>query len=157
MPARLGLTLVAALAIVAAVGVASVRMNSAVQRDVVFVLPRAPGLREGSPVTYLGVAAGEVRRVDLSTGRVVATVGIHRQDVALCAGDVVRLRAVGLLGEAAVDVTPGPPSARVLAAGDTLVVRSLPAELPSADSLVQKTLLRDVAAPRRAAPADSHR
>ena len=142
MPTRLLLTLLTALALVAAIAVASVRMHPSARRRVVVVLPTAPGLREGGPVTYLGVAAGQVERIDLSTGRVVVTLGIARPDVVLRAGDVVRLRTAGLLGDRVVDITPGPASARALAAGDTLVVRSLPAEPPAADSAAVRELMR---------------
>jgi len=123
MPPRLTLTLATALAIVIAIAVASARMApTTTQRRIVVVMPEAPGLVEGGSVTYLGVNAGRVERIDLSTGRVVATLVIARKDVVPRAGDVVRLRANGLFGDQIVDITPGPRTARALADGDTLVV-----------------------------------
>jgi len=144
IPTRLLLTLATALAIVVAIAVASVRMNPSSRRHVVVVLPSAPGLREGSAVTYLGVEAGRVERIDLGTGRVVARIGISRSDVALRAGDVIRLGSVGLFGDQIVDVMPGPRSARALGEGDTLVVTSLPTRPPLPDSAVLLHILRSL-------------
>ena len=45
MPTRLLLTLLTALALVAAIAVASVRMHPSARRRVVVVLPTAPSLR----------------------------------------------------------------------------------------------------------------
>ena len=123
MPPRLTLTLATALAIVFPIAVASARMApTTTQRRVVVVMPEAPGLVEGGPVTYLGVNAGRVEHIDLGTGRVVATLVIARKDVVPRAGDVVRLRPNGLFGDQIVDITPGPRTARALVDGDTLVV-----------------------------------
>lgn len=121
MPPRLLLTFLAALAIALAVGVASVRSHPGVRRTAVVAFPFAPGLRQRAPVTYLGVDAGTVQRIDLSTGRVVVTLGLRRADVVLRVGDTARLRTIGLFGDGVVDLAPGPRTARVLGAGDTLV------------------------------------
>jgi phospholipid/cholesterol/gamma-HCH transport system substrate-binding protein len=144
MPPRLTLTLATALAIVIAIAVASVRMNPSSRRHVVVVLPSAPGLRQGSAMTYLGVEAGRVESIDLSTGRVVARLGISRSDVTLRAGDAIRLGAVGLFGDQVVDVTPGPRSARALGDGDTLVVTALTTRPPSPDSAALVQVLRSL-------------
>ena len=119
MTRRLALTLLAAAALLAAVGVAAFRDRSSSRLTAVF--PSAGGLREGAPVTYLGVQVGLVEAIDLRSGRVVATLHVRRRDVVLRARDSVRLRTMGLLGgDAAVDITPGPRDAPPLGAQDTL-------------------------------------
>jgi ABC-type transporter Mla subunit MlaD len=119
MTRRLALTLAAAGAITLAVLVASVRGRGGT-REFSAVFPSASGLHEGALVTYLGVAVGEVGPIDLSSGRVVARLRIRRHDVTLRAADEVRLRTMGLLGDAAVDITPGLRDAVLLEPGDTL-------------------------------------
>jgi ABC-type transporter Mla subunit MlaD len=157
MPARLGLTIATAVALLVVLAVVSVRSNAPGRREVVVALPSAPGLREGSPVTYLGVDAGAVKRIDLSTGRAVVTLGIRRSDVVLRADDVVRLRIVGLLGDEVVDIMPGPRSARLVTARDTLVVppERINVLVPSSsfDSALARLLGRGDTARRRDASA----
>ena len=119
MTRRLALTLAAAGEIALAVLVASVRGRSGT-REFSVVFPSASGLREGALVSYLGVAVGEVGPIDLSSGRVVARIRIRRRDVSLRAGDDVRLRTMGLLGDATVEIMPGLRDAALLEPGDTL-------------------------------------
>ena len=133
MTRRLALTLLAAAAIVLAALIASVRGRGA-SREFSVVFPSASGLREGALVSYLGVTVGEVGPIDLSSGRVVARLRIRRRDVVLRSGDEARLRTMGLLGDAAVEITPGPRDAHALEPGDTLsaALNSSGAEPPKA-------------------------
>jgi ABC-type transporter Mla subunit MlaD len=122
---RLGLILVFAGGIMAAVAVALWRM-SASDHEVMAVLPEAPQLRDGALVTYLGVPVGTVRKMDLSSGRVVLTLGIQRSDVVLRQGDSVRIHTQGLLGDKVVDIVASKDRRPVLAAHDTLFGRDEP-------------------------------
>lgn len=118
MTIRLFLTLLVAAGIIAAVFVAAVHDRRG--RPVVAVLDYGGGLREGASVAYAGVPAGEVERIDLSSGRVVLRLWLRRPDVVLRTGDTVQLRTLGLLGDRIVNIRPGPRSAPPLGPHDTL-------------------------------------
>jgi ABC-type transporter Mla subunit MlaD len=143
---RLGLTISAAVALLVVLAVVSVRTRGPSGRDaVVVVLPSAPGgLREGDAVTYLGIEAGTIRHIDLSTGRVVLTLALGREDVVLRAADTVRLRTRGLFGDNVVDVTPGPRSAPVVGPGDTIVVPAAYVETPALSPPRLDSVLRGI-------------
>jgi ABC-type transporter Mla subunit MlaD len=125
MRLRLGLILVLAGGIVAAVAVALWRVPAR-GHEVIAVLSEAPQLRDGALVTYLGVPVGTVRSMDLSTGRVVLTLGIQRSDVLLRQGDSVRIHTQGLLGDKVVDIVASRGRRPLLAAHDTLFGRDEP-------------------------------
>jgi ABC-type transporter Mla subunit MlaD len=107
-----------AAAVAALVVVAAVRARRG--REVLVVFPSASGLREGAPVTYLGADVGTVGHVERSAGQAVVRLRIRRRDVVLRKGDEPRLRTMGLLGDAAIDIRPGPLEAARLERGDTL-------------------------------------
>ena len=121
MTRRLSLTLIAAAAVAALVVVAAVRARRG--REVLALFPSANGLREGAPVSYLGANVGTVGRIEQGAegvGGVVVHLRIRRRDIVLRKGDEPRLRTMGLLGDAAVDIRPGPLDAARLVRGDTL-------------------------------------
>ncbi|HVE79056.1 MAG TPA: MlaD family protein [Gemmatimonadaceae bacterium] len=118
MTVRLFLMLLVAAATIVAVLIAAVRDRRG--RAVIAVLEYGGGLREGAGVAYAGVPAGQVERIDLSSGRVVLRLWLRRPDVVLRTGDSVQLRTLGPVGDRIVDIRPGPRSAPPLGPGDTL-------------------------------------
>lgn len=119
MTTRLLLTLLAAAAI-AIVAIGAAVRDRVSGRDVLAVFATAGGLREGGPVSYLGVHAGSIRHIDLSSGRVVVTMRLFRSDVVLRRDDSVRVRVSGLMSEPGLDIIAGPRRAPLLGAADTL-------------------------------------
>jgi MlaD protein len=94
---------------------------------VVVVMSRAPGLQYGSPVWIGGKEVGTVTAVGFlphgadTLANVVVTVDLPRAARHHVRADSrVRLTATRLIGEPAIDVVPGTPTAPVLAPGDTL-------------------------------------
>lgn len=102
--------------------------------EIVTLVPSALGLREGAPVTLAGQRIGQVRRIEFipverkvgdSNLRVVLAINQDVQDQ-IRTDSRAFLRTQGLLGDKFVDIEPGTPGNRVLAAGDTIVAgRSL--------------------------------
>lgn len=93
-------------------------------RIVVTELPAAPGLREGAPVVFRGIEIGRVERLTLAHSGVRLALRVRRPDAPLRSGDRVALRPVGIVGDVAVDIVPGPASASVL--GDSATLVALP-------------------------------
>ena len=91
---------------------------------VVVVLPDAGGIREGTVVSYLGLAIGVVDHVTLHDGRAVVEVRIHRHDVDLRTADMVRLKTLGILGDRQLEIVPGSTRAARMQTGDTLFAMS---------------------------------
>jgi hypothetical protein len=94
---------------------------------VVAVLPAAPNLVQGTPVWIAGERVGTVRRIEFrpaSIGpdeRVALTLEIpERLRAILGPGTTVRITSARLIGEAVVDIVPGPPGGSPLAEGDTI-------------------------------------
>ena len=85
-------------------------------RRVAAELDTAPGVREGSEVTYLGVEIGKVDAIAFDRGRVRLTLAINRPDVPLRSGDRVRVLTTSMFGDRGVEIVPGPPDAPLLAA-----------------------------------------
>ena len=139
--------------IVAAVAVALWRVPAS-DHEVTAVLSEAPQLRDGALVTYLGVPVGTVRGMDLSSGRVVLTLGIQRSDVVLRQGDSVRIHTQGLLGDKVVDIVVSKGRRPLLAAHDTLFGRDEPGVRVDPRQLFEAL---DSASRRRLPLADSTR
>jgi phospholipid/cholesterol/gamma-HCH transport system substrate-binding protein len=93
-------------------------------RIVVTEVPAAPGLKEGAQVLFRGIEIGRVERIALAHSGVRLALRIQRPDSPLRAGDRVALRAVGLFGDVAVEIVPGPGSAPVL--GDSATLAAVP-------------------------------
>ena len=119
MPRRLLLTLLAAFVIATAAVIALTRDRFG-GREVMAELSTAPGVVEGTVVTYLGVRSGYLRKIDLSSGRVMLTLHIRRPDVPLHANDGIRLRPLGVFGDWMVEIVPGAPGGAPLGIADTL-------------------------------------
>ena len=95
------------------------------------MLPEAPGIREGSPIDYLGIEVGEVSRVRFlrdTSGppHLALELRLGRDSVPLRARDSVRVRNIGIFGDQALWIVPGPSNAPVLAEGDTLLAARAP-------------------------------
>jgi ABC-type transporter Mla subunit MlaD len=94
------------------------------ERIVVTELPAAPGLKENAQVIFRGVDVGSVERLTLAHSGVRLVLRIRRADAPLLTGDRVALRAVGMFGDAAVEIVPGPSSAPPL--GDSTTLAAVP-------------------------------
>ena len=99
--------------------------------DLVVLLPEAPGIREGSRIEYLGVDVGEVTRVafvrdTVGPPRVALHLQLSRDSVPLRAADSIRVRNLGLFGDQALSIVPGPSNAQALSRGDTLLAATDP-------------------------------
>jgi len=97
------------------------------------LLPDAPGIRPGTPVTVAGIEAGRVTRVALapvnsdSLAKAVLTLELGTAVRPQVRRDSdVRLRQTRLLGDPIVDVVPGSLAAGALPPGDTLRGRHRP-------------------------------
>lgn len=101
-------------------------------RTAILVLDRAHGIREGTTVTYLGVDFGVVDQLTLHDGRVVAQLRIRRKGAELRRGDIIRVRTLGLFGDKALDLIPGPRDAAILGPSDTLFAVQPPEVPPEA-------------------------
>ena len=77
-------------------------------------LPQAPGVKEGVPVWYRGVAVGTVDSLGFTAERVRLRLAITRRDLPLRKGDRAHLAPMGVAGTNAVDILPGPPTAPLL-------------------------------------------
>lgn len=161
-PLIVGLAIAAALAL-AVIAVVNLRRGAA--RRIYVELPSAPGVHEGSPVSYRGIGVGTVDSVGFTPERVRLRLAITRRDVPLRAQDRVRLAPMGAAGEQAIDILPGPATAPLLAPGHMLspawpdTVRVATPE--QTDSMIRDIIRRSEAAKdsarRRAAPAPRDR
>lgn len=118
---RLWLTIAVAVLALVATGV-FVAMNVRSNQMIIAVLPRADGVRVGAPVTYRGLNIGNVERLRIDRGRVIAELRVRREDGKIRQDDTLRIRSVGIFGDVSLDFTPGNPSAPFLETTDTLLV-----------------------------------
>jgi len=123
---RLGLLLALAAICLGAALVFATRSQRGYRQPLIAILPRADGVREGTLVTYLGLQVGQVRRLRIHDGRVVAELRVRGAESPLRRGDSLRLRTLGLLGDKVLDVVPGQPGGPPLRDGDTLFVAAGP-------------------------------
>lgn len=110
------LVLLSIASLVAAAGACRGRHDRVVFTD----LAAAPGIREGAPVVFRGVEVGTVERLTLAHSAVRLALRIRRPDAPLRAGDRVAVHTVGLFGDRAIEIVPGPGDAAPLADGATL-------------------------------------
>ena len=80
----------------------------------------APGLREGAPVSFRGIAVGEVTHIAFVPDGLRLTIALSRPDVPLRQGDGVRVKPNGIFGDIALEFVPGASSAPPLAPGMVL-------------------------------------
>jgi phospholipid/cholesterol/gamma-HCH transport system substrate-binding protein len=116
----------------ATLGYAIVRLGSSMhlfgnRYQLFTLLPSASGLRPGGGVSVAGQPAGVIRRIEFlpvdddTTRNILVVLEIDER-----MRDQVRhdsrayIRTLGLLGDKALDITPGTPASPVLDAGDTL-------------------------------------
>jgi ABC-type transporter Mla subunit MlaD len=83
-------------------------------------LRAAPGLHEGAPVSFRGIAVGEVTRIGFADEGLRLTIALSRRDVPLRSGDAVRITPNGIFGDYSLEIVPGPASAAPLADGGVL-------------------------------------
>ena len=83
-------------------------------------VPRADGVREGQQVGFRGVIVGHIDSVGFTDNAVRLKLMITRKGVPLRAGDKVKVRAIGVFGDQAIDIVPGPGSAPLIGAGAEL-------------------------------------
>jgi len=77
-------------------------------------LPQAPGVREGVPVWYRGVAVGTVDSLGFTAERVRLRLAITRRDLPLRRGDRAHLAPMGVAGTNVIDILPGPATSPLL-------------------------------------------
>ena len=83
-------------------------------------LPEAPGLRVGAPVSFRGVSIGIVEDVAFTDSSVRVTIALRRDDLPLRRGDGVRMTHMGIFGDVALEIVPGPAGAPRVRDGDVL-------------------------------------
>ena len=91
------------------------RSSEAGTRQVVAVLPEAPGLRVGDRVEYRGLPVGSVTGLEIPDGRVHLTLTLTREDVPLRATDRIRVVADGMFGANYVEIVAPDFGAKLLA------------------------------------------
>lgn len=121
MRTRVFLLITVGFLIVGLLGVVVLRRERTVQRAYT-VLPRADGLREGAIVTYRGVAVGIVDELAFDTNGIQLELAFH-DSVPLRIADTALLSTLGLLGERAIAIVPGPHTAPPLPANGVLPSR----------------------------------
>ena len=124
-PPRLGwqtrIALLTGLATLVALAVFLVRERGGARHRVHALVASANGVREGAPVSYLGVDVGRVERVAFVRDSVLLTMEIDpRREAPIRRGDAVRLSAYGIFGDQSVRIVPGAATAPLAASGDTL-------------------------------------
>jgi phospholipid/cholesterol/gamma-HCH transport system substrate-binding protein len=128
---KVGAVILAALAILT---VAVYKLGQAAdlfseRYSLVTFLPNANGLRVGGTVSIAGQLAGTIKSIEFLPPdgdttrnlRLVVEVDRHLREQ-VRADSRVRLRALGLLGDKYLDISPGTPRYQVLEEGDTLTV-----------------------------------
>lgn len=118
-PSPIAITLLALVVVALVAGVVTYLTRDGVRRFYV-ELPQAPGVKEGVPVWYRGVAVGTVDSLGFTAERVRLRLAITRRDLPLRAGDRAHLAPMGVAGTNAVDILPGPPTAALLDDGGEL-------------------------------------
>ena len=89
-------------------------------------LPAAPDVKVGAPVRFHGVDIGEVRALTPERHALRAELLITRADAPVRARDRVAVRPIGIFGDVAVDIVPGPDSAGEV--GPETVLLAAPAD-----------------------------
>ena len=80
----------------------------------------APGLREGAPVSFRGIAVGEVTHIAFVPDGLRLTISLSRPDVPLRQGDGVRVKPNGIFGDIVLELVPGASSAPPVTQGTLL-------------------------------------
>jgi phospholipid/cholesterol/gamma-HCH transport system substrate-binding protein len=95
--------------------------------QIIGILPDAPGIGIGTPVSVSGRTVGTVKRIAIlpttedALGRVTVTLDLPRHVQPQIRRDSqIRVTSVSLVGEAVIDIVAGSADAPVLAEGDTL-------------------------------------
>jgi mannose-6-phosphate isomerase-like protein (cupin superfamily) len=96
------------------------------QPHIVAVLPFADGITVGGAVTLRGKKIGQIEKLTIDGRRILADLRFTESDVGLRRHDSVRLRALGLGGEKALDIVGGESSAPLMEDGDTIFVAHPP-------------------------------
>ena len=89
------------------------------RQRVVVAVADAQDLREGAPVTYVGVRIGEVEQIELGRTAVLLTLEVDAS-APLRTEDSVVVGVQGLIGDREVRILPGPDGASAVSARDTL-------------------------------------
>ena len=113
------LTLMGLIVVVIVAGVVSYLTRDTTRRFYV-ELPQAPGVKEGVPVWYRGVAVGRVDSLGFATERVRLRLAITRPDVPLRSGDRAHLAPMGVAGTNVIDILPGPATEPLLQDGSVV-------------------------------------
>jgi hypothetical protein len=133
LPVRLTVTLCVAVLLLAA-GVGVLASPRFVRARVVAVLPGEACVTAGLPVHYLGVAVGQVERVERApSGTTVVTLALTRGNLPLTSADRARETADG----AAVEIVRAPRPAPALDSHRDTLRGALPAPAEGAPRLLQ--------------------
>lgn len=94
----------------------------AVRYNIYFIVPSGTGFTEGMPVKLSGFKIGKVKSLSLDeNARVKIVLDINKKyETWIRKGSVARLVKEGVIGEAVVEITVGPPSGAILADGSEI-------------------------------------
>ena len=90
------------------------------------MFPEAPGLKVGSEVRYLGLKVGDVTKILIqqpengATPQVAVAVTLANKGIQIRRADRFGIGTQGLLGEAYLDITPGPISSPLISEGSAV-------------------------------------
>jgi phospholipid/cholesterol/gamma-HCH transport system substrate-binding protein len=128
MRPRLLVTLAVAGLAILVLALAVARRERTVQRARAILIYGA-GLREGASVSYRGVDVGRVTRLTFDTAGIAVDLAFQRE-VPLRTADSVRVRTLGIFGDHALDIVPGPHTAQLLPDNGLLASQPPPPEIP---------------------------
>lgn len=133
MRARVLALIALALGIVAAVLITRHEAVRTVQRARTLLVHGA-GLREGATVTYRGIEVGAVTRLTFDSNGIAVDLAFHRP-VPLRTHDTITLHTLGLIGDRAIDIVPGPSASPLLPDSGFLAARPPRPDIPAEDWL----------------------
>jgi ABC-type transporter Mla subunit MlaD len=124
------------------------------------LFPENPAVKEGCEVRYLGLKVGKVEAISLKQStpekkpEVLVTLAVENQSITIRREDTFRASTAGLLGEAYIDIQPGPSGAQPMPEGS--IVRGDMQELQP-KTLAGYLTVMELAAKLESLPEDKRR